>query len=453
MKNQISVNHNSQIPLRDYMLFFLLSFVIILLMNKYDNISNLLIFSQFFFIALTNIISLLFLRKKSFSLFQIFHLFFLTFFCVAPYIQWQNKVTIWLNSNIFNSYDYITTLFIIIIIILIFNFTYNISFNTINQKNRFRFKYKSLNLKHEIALLGISLLVFYIVLSYNNFNFLSLLFRGGEFRNTKIIQESSLVLIIRYFIQPIGIFIFLLAKQRGVKHKVSLLFLGLLAVLSAPPTGMPRFATACLYLPVVMVYFPFLQKKNRLIILILFGLFIIFPLLNNFRRFSIGQEIDFFRNFDTMLLSGDYDAFQNLMYVIKYNIITYGEQLFGVLFFFIPRSIWTSKPIGSGFFIADKLSLNFNNISMPFFGEAFINFGFIGIILFALLLGYIVAKFDRYFWDNYKNDNFYNIYYYILIGLLFYTLRGDLINSFAYFVSFSIIYILFSKLINAITKN
>ena len=277
-----------------------------------------------------------------------------------------------------------------------------------------------------------------------------MLFRGGEFSDTIELDNTFLILIIKYFIQPIGIFIFLLAKVKGVKHKITLFLLAILALLAAPPIGMPRFAAASLYLPVVLVFFPFLQKKYRIVFLILFGLLFMFPFLNNFRRFGNNSEISFIDDFDLFFLAGDFDAFQNFMYVLKYNIVTYGYQLLGALFFWVPRSLWITKPVGSGFYIAELKHLSFDNISMPFIGEAYINFGLLGIIIFPLFLGYAIAYLDKYY-NSDHDSKLFKVFYFILIGLFFYMLRGDLSNSFAYLCSFTTIYFMFNKLINSFT--
>ena len=63
-----------------------------------------------------------------------------------------------------------------------------------------------------------------------------------------------------------------------------------------------------------------------------------------------------------------------------------GKQLLGAMLFFIPRSIWPSKPIGSGATIAIYQRQSFKNISCPIIGEAIINFGIIGVIIFAVAI-------------------------------------------------------------------
>jgi len=96
------------------------------------------------------------------------------------------------------------------------------------------------------------------------------------------------------------------------------------------------------------------------------------------------------------------------MAAIKYSeieSITYGRQLVGALLFFVPRSIWPNKPVGSGHFVAENMLMTrysfwFTNISMPFPGEGYINFGILGIILFAFILALVSKITDNWYQYN-----------------------------------------------------
>ncbi len=67
---------------------------------------------------------------------------------------------------------------------------------------------------------------------------------------------------------------------------------------------------------------------------------------------------------------------------------------------------------------------------MNFYGEGFINFGVIGVVLFSLALAFIYSYFERNCFNTPSN----RIFYYFLIGSLFYVFRGDLLSPFAYMV-------------------
>ena len=137
-------------------------------------------------------------------------------------------------------------------------------------------------------------------------------------------------------------------------------------------------------------------------------------------------------------MSGGYDAFSIIEGARKYVEVadfTYGYQLLGSLFFFVPRSIWVTKPIGSGAMISTFMGQSFTNISCPLIAEGYVNFGILGVILFALVTGALCTVVDRKYWENApENLNFslIKVLYPVLPPYFFFMLRGDLMSSFAY---------------------
>ena len=78
-----------------------------------------------------------------------------------------------------------------------------------------------------------------------------------------------------------------------------------------------------------------------------------------------------------------YDAFANFMGAIKYyqvENVKIGYQLLGSILFFVPRSIWPTKPLSSGeevgWFLLNDYSLHFVNISQPFYWRGLDKFRF-----------------------------------------------------------------------------
>ena len=162
------------------------------------------------------------------------------------------------------------------------------------------------------------------------------------------------------------------------------------------------------------------------------GILILFPFLDQFRRFNPEQF-----NFKielSHLQSAHFDAYQNFVRAIEMDFISYGNQLLGALLFFVPRSFWPEKAIGSGSVVAVDQNYEHLGISMPFIGEGFVNFGIIGSSLFMFLLGVLLGNLDRIAWKvkNLNQDCLFLYYYYLLFGMVFFTMRGDLINSMAF---------------------
>ena len=186
------------------------------------------------------------------------------------------------------------------------------------------------------------------------------------------------------------------------------------------------------------------------------SLFIVFPIsyfATHWRTISSNTSFSFEVIFDNFYQL-HYDAFSNLLAAINYVFdygITYGYQLFGGLFFFVPRSIWDEKPLGSGQMIGQYLmshsNMWFDNLSMPFIGESILNFGFFGIPIFASILSILVLFFERLYFSNdflIKSVSVYFAFH------MFFLLRGDFTNAFAYFVGTIIGFFIIPKLINKI---
>jgi oligosaccharide repeat unit polymerase len=369
-----------------------------------------------------------------------FFLFSFFFFGVAPLLQYSNNVRIF--GGVLTENDYFFTNLIVIAILVLYTFFYSIFYKYTNgvMKSSFVDKFKvpiKLSSKQIVVLLCISAFSFFILFRYNHYSLLNMLVRRWETGiaiSQNIVENKSIMLITTNFFRPISMVCFLYYGFIQKKQKVIYVILFGLAVLTCFPTGMARFAAASLYIPVCLMLFSTLRKQNVFSLCLMFGLLVFFPFLDQFRRFSTQTGIKKFAfNFD-MFMQGHFDSYANFAQILSHNIITDGRQLLGVLFFWVPRSLWPNKPIGTGAFLSDKIGLSYNNISANFFAEGYANFGFIGILLFVLLIAFITAKFDKLYWTNnaFKLNNIFTVFYLILLGLFFFILRGDLLSSFAY---------------------
>ena len=272
----------------------------------------------------------------------------------------------------------------------------------------------------------IYLLSFFVYFKLVDFDVLRLLIRGGdEIEMTSSSTSTSSYLLISKFIRPMSVASLLIFKMLDKKNIVVEVLLWLILLLANSPFGMARFSVAAFYMPILFLYSSKLKKKYNFSILLVFSILIVFPFLNQFRYWGEG-DITIGFNFD-MFLVGHFDSFQMFMRVIKEDIITYGRQLLGVLFFFFPRSLWPDKPIGSGHFVAGESNLYFDNVSMNFLGEGYLNAGFGGIILFLFFIAWFNAYMDTRFWKSDPN-NIFKVNYYLLLGMEFVILRGQLMS-------------------------
>lgn len=210
------------------------------------------------------------------------------------------------------------------------------------------------------------------------------------------------------------------------------------------PPILSRNVVATVYGSLLLVLFPKLKKSRAFVVLFSVAFLIIFPFFdvfryNDFKNINLLDTLkNTIENIAAGWTEGHYDAYTTYSLTLDYvreNGITWGRQLLGVLFFFIPRSFWPSKPIGSGAFMAERLG-TFTNISCSLPGEGYINWGIIGLILFGLFLGMISQRIDNTYWDNSINSYRIETLYPILIFMFFFMCRGDLLSSFAYLCAF-----------------
>lgn len=239
---------------------------------------------------------------------------------------------------------------------------------------------------------------------------------------------------------PLATYFFYFFSYKG---KTKWWFLGvllLMVVVTKNPLLERRNALGPTYLSILYIHIEPYLKSNRAVFLMFFGLFVVFfplsSLLTHSNFFIHGLRTDDL----TDVLTGHftelhYDAWANLTAGVEYASVnghTFGKQLLGALFFFVPRSLWEGKAFSSGQVIGDyliaKYDMWFNNLSFPIHAEAYLDFGIVGVVVYAFLFSMLVC------WlGNRMNDagsRFKAIAIYIGICLMF-ILRGALMSTIA----------------------
>lgn len=266
----------------------------------------------------------------------------------------------------------------------------------------------------------------------------------GAALKRKTLAETQLTAALRNF--PLYIFaLSALYSRKTGKLKLLVAAQLLLVLLSNSPLAIPRFNVAVVYLGLLLLLLPSFGKGVRFIATFLGAFILVFPFLSIFRR-APADEMSAFTALDKAgglvfgFDSGDYDTFSMIAYTIAYLSdfgSTFGYQLLGPLMFFVPRTIWPDKPIGTGAHILTAYGYDFTNGSGPLVAEGLINFGLAGVLLFATIFGYLSAKLDRYYWTLSRLDaqTPFKLFYPFMIPLYFFMNRGDLLSSFGYGVS------------------
>jgi hypothetical protein len=185
-----------------------------------------------------------------------------------------------------------------------------------------------------------------------------------------------------------------------------------------------------------------LGKKGKtsmtLILIWIVAIIIVFPATFNFRYTTDLSSI-----FDTIKIAnpvehlyfGDYDAYQQLLNVVVYVRswgVSYGQNILGALLFWVPRSIWINKPLGTGMIVATALGYLNTNVSAPLWAEGYYAFGVVGVILVFFIYGYFSALVDISYKQDYSPGNLLYFIAPFWMAYQVFFLRGDLLNALAY---------------------
>ncbi|MFC2110138.1 hypothetical protein ACFLRU_06390 [Bacteroidota bacterium] len=188
-----------------------------------------------------------------------------------------------------------------------------------------------------------------------------------------------------------------------------------------------------IYIPILLILIPAIREKLNYVFGLCLGVFVVFPLANNFRYWKEGEFSFNYELFNT----AHFDAFQNFILLLNEKIITNGEQLLGSILFFVQENTWPNRPVGTGQMLAETLGFNYTNVTMPFLGEGYANWGLLGVFLFLLFIAILNAFFDSFSFLTFRRKTI-NFFYLVFLGFEFYLLRGDLMSSIKIFTSFLI---------------
>lgn len=254
-----------------------------------------------------------------------------------------------------------------------------------------------------------------------------------------VIGDKSLLLITNITVQGavFANWLFAFDRRRNVRHHVWINFYFILSTIilihQLSPFNTNRSYLGFCMILIVYLFYSHKVKPGPFIWVIFSGLLLVFPFLNYFRYGFKGIEIPPLDHlmFD-QLTELHFDAFSNMIATFKYVDaygMAFGYQMLGVFLFFVPRSLWTGKPLSSGEavgdFIATRYEMDFSNISNPIPSEFYLNFGWAGIVAGAAIIAWLVNKLEA-------GTGRSRYAHALIAGFLFVIFRGDLMNAFAY---------------------
>jgi len=189
------------------------------------------------------------------------------------------------------------------------------------------------------------------------------------------------------------------------------------------PLANARQVTLFLLLP---IFFYFLKDKRVATNCFFLGIPFLLIYSANLVDRATGQLSPL--GFTILSRNGDFDSFAqfaNGINLVDRDLFPYFQQILGPILFFVPRSIWDSKPLDTGVEIANQLGLSFQNLSAPWLLEAYSNAKLAGIIATSMFLGFYLSKYDLGYLHNLRSWLLGSI----LVAVLFIVLRGSLLQA------------------------
>lgn len=178
------------------------------------------------------------------------------------------------------------------------------------------------------------------------------------------------------------------------------------------------------------------HRKSLFNLAILGGVFaaiFLFPLSDIYRRTAGTAGTPVVESVWEMISTKDYDQYTMLANTIGYTAevgFAWGYQMLGALLFWIPRVIWPNKPMDSGVAVGEWMNSVNLNLSSSLWGEAWINFGVIGVVALFMGFGLVARRLDGAFRDGTLVPGaagYLGIS--IFAGYMFILLRGSLLQA------------------------
>jgi hypothetical protein len=204
-----------------------------------------------------------------------------------------------------------------------------------------------------------------------------------------------------------SVLILLYGWTRSAKRKITIIdtisaasVFAIFIVLNHPFT-IPRFYLLAYVVSSIVVVAPLHLRWIKRAILFMYpaAIISIFPILTFFSR-GRGSRDPLSEWRDYYLTSGDLDGLQSVINIHRYVDIEglrLGRQLISAIFVLVPRSIWDTKAPPTGSLASATNGYQFLNISAPIPGEIYIDFGWAGIFLGGIVIGFLVSSLDRLF--------------------------------------------------------
>lgn len=249
------------------------------------------------------------------------------------------------------------------------------------------------------------------------------------------------------FFLPTALFLIALAdttnrsEQKSFLHLLLLVLLFACVLVTQNPATEKRNGLGPVYLGAAFLVFRArLPRKSVQVAWLVGVLLVLFPLTSVLTTvpWKYLDEIDFpWTVFSDHFISTHYDAWANIyttVEMVERNGISGGQQLAGAALFYVPSTWWHGKPLATGIEIGNFLMTHyqmwFTNLSAPLVAEGFLDFGYLGVVAYALGLAALVKGVETWAAPG-RSATSQAIAMYLAFFLVF-VLRGSLMIAVAY---------------------
>lgn len=259
-------------------------------------------------------------------------------------------------------------------------------------------------------------------------------------------EQNLMAVLLKHkvlFTVPFLVFSLYVLGARGRVLFLVTMLLFFLVLATKNPFYDRRNSLGPVYFALILIAVPYFLHETRRYFLVVAGVLIIFfPLSSVLTHYAPSQWSEILtaqKLYDEIVghfVNMHYDAWANFVATIDFvGVAGYGlgGQLTGSALFFFPRSLWQDKPIASGQLLGEYLSerytLWFDNISCPLPAEGYIDFGVLGVIVFACALAWFTRRLDVLV----KSDSWLEVVSGVYFSsFLLFVLRGSLLPAVAY---------------------
>jgi hypothetical protein len=194
----------------------------------------------------------------------------------------------------------------------------------------------------------------------------------------------------------------LIVHKRGGRKSLRFLLAAQIATLLivVNPVSGARIAFGSVILSLIAMLGGFATRRRfrTSAVAVLVGMLLIFPYADYFRHGAESQSAFGKGNPIEAMTKGDFDGYAQVANSVNYvdrHGPTYGNQALGVVFFWVPRSVWPDKAQDTGVVLATDRGYGFKNLSAPLWAELYVNGSWVTVALGMGLLGWILRRQDR----------------------------------------------------------